>query len=53
MAGDASDCTPTTLTLELIDFAAMLEERVKTHGKIVVILTGRNIHSQVLKEILA
>ncbi|MCH7676430.1 pyridoxal-phosphate dependent enzyme, partial [candidate division KSB1 bacterium] len=36
-----------------VGVAALLEERIKTHGKIVVILTGRNIHSQVLKEILA
>jgi len=36
-----------------VGVAALLEERIKTPGKIVVILTGRNIHSQVLKEILA
>ena len=36
-----------------VGVAALLEERVKTHGKIVVLLTGRNIHSQVLKEIFA
>ena len=36
-----------------VGVAALLEEKVKTQGKIVVILTGRNIHSQVLKEILA
>lgn len=36
-----------------VGVAALLEERIKTHRKIVVILTGRNIHSQVLKEILA
>ncbi len=36
-----------------VGIAALLEERIKTHGKVVVILTGRNIHFQVLKEILA
>ncbi|MCH8957019.1 threonine/serine dehydratase [candidate division KSB1 bacterium] len=36
-----------------VGVAALLEEKVKTHGKTVVLLTGRNIHSQVLKEILA
>lgn len=35
-----------------VGIAALLEKKIKTHGKIVVILTGRNIHSQVLKEIL-
>ena len=36
-----------------VGVAALLEEKVKTHGKTVVLLTGRNIHFQVLKEILA
>ena len=36
-----------------VGVAALLEEKVKTPGKTAVILTGRNIHSQVLKEILA
>jgi len=36
-----------------VGVAALLEERIEAHGKIVVLLTGRNIHSQVLKEILA
>jgi len=35
-----------------VGIAALLEKKIKTHGKIVVTLTGRNIHSQVLKEIL-
>jgi len=36
-----------------VGIAALLEETVKTHGQTVVLLTGRNIHFQVLKEILA
>jgi len=36
-----------------VGVAALLEERIDAHGKIVVLLSGRNIHSQVLKEILA
>jgi len=36
-----------------VGVAALLEEKVKTQEKIVVILTGRNIHSQVLKELFA
>ncbi len=35
-----------------VGVAALREERVKTHGKTVVLLTGRNIHSEVLKAIL-
>jgi len=36
-----------------VGVAALLEKRIKVDGKIVILLTGRNIHTQVLKEVLA